>query len=50
VWDLASGKPLFTHKMPGVAYYASYAPDGTRIVVGSADGSAYLIDIPDTAR
>ncbi|MGH7194064.1 MAG: WD40 repeat domain-containing protein, partial [Candidatus Saccharimonadales bacterium] len=50
IWDLAAGKPSWTHKLPMVAYFAVYSPDGARIVVGGADGNAYLVELPEAAR
>jgi WD40 repeat protein len=50
VWDVASGKELFTTKLPSAANYAVYAPDASRALVSCADGNAYFIDLPAEAR
>jgi WD40 repeat protein len=50
VWDVASGKQLFTTKLPSSANFAVYSPDGARALVSCADGNAYFIDLPAEAR
>lgn len=50
VWDAAAGQPLFTSKLPAVAYYAALSADGSRIVAACADGKAYVVEVPQNAR
>jgi len=49
VWDVASGKPVFTKTLPSVLYSGCYAPDGHRIVVTADDHRAYRLDLPPSA-
>jgi len=50
VWNTASGEQLAAIKLPSVAYSASYAPDGTRVVAACADGKAYIVPLPAAAQ
>jgi len=50
VWNAANGQPLFTKELDQVTNYASFAPDGGRIVVAGGDGKAYFIDVPANAK
>jgi WD40 repeat protein len=50
VWNVDSGQQLFAERLPGVANYADFAPDGTRIAVAGGDGVVHLLDVPAAAR
>jgi WD40 repeat protein len=50
IWDVESGKVLFTTKLPVVTYGAGYSHDGSRIAVAANDSKAYLIDVPENAQ
>ncbi|MDP6718515.1 MAG: hypothetical protein QGF59_07705, partial [Pirellulaceae bacterium] len=50
VWNLADGQSLHHQRLPTVVNAASYAPDGTRIVVAGGDGRGYVVDLPAAAR
>jgi len=49
VWDITSGKSIFTKILPSVLYSGCYAPNGHRIVVAADDHRAYRIDLPSSA-
>jgi len=48
--DVASGKAIFTTKLPVVTYSGCYSPDGKQIAVAANDGKTYLIDVPANAQ
>ncbi len=50
LWNVANGQLLFETNIGQVANYADLAPNGERIVVASADGKAYFVDVPSNAR
>jgi WD40 repeat protein len=49
VWDINTGMPVFSTKLPAVLYSGCYAPDGKRIAVTASDGKTYLVDLPPQA-
>jgi WD40 repeat protein len=50
VWDIAAGKPVFSHKLPTITYGGNYVAAGTRIAATAADGKTYFVDLPTEAR
>jgi WD40 repeat protein len=50
VWDLTSGKPVFTADLPHVLYSGSYSPDGKRIAVTANDSKVHFVDLPAAAQ
>jgi WD40 repeat protein len=50
IWNPTNGQLLFEKQLDKVAHSAQYSPDGGRIIVPSADGRAYFIDVPPASR
>jgi WD40 repeat protein len=50
VWDTGSGAALSSHRFPGSARCARFAPDGSWIAVGTSCGKLFLMDLPAAAR
>jgi len=50
VWDVATGKAVFSQKLPVVCLTGSFFPDGKRIVISANDGKNYLFELPAAAQ
>lgn len=50
IWNPASGQELFEHELGEVTYTAAYSPDGKQLVIPSADGRLYFVDVPVSAQ
>jgi WD40 repeat protein len=50
VWDAAEGKPLFSHRLPAVAYYAAYHPQADRVAAACTDAAVHLVPLPAEAQ
>lgn len=50
VWDVATGKSVYTTDLPTVTYSGTYSPDGKRVLVAGDDGKAYLLELPAEAQ
>ncbi|MGZ0175194.1 MAG: WD40 repeat domain-containing protein, partial [Planctomycetales bacterium] len=50
VWNLADGKPLFDVTAPAVAWSATYAPAGDRVLVTCSNSHAYFVTLPAAAQ
>jgi WD40 repeat protein len=50
VWDVESGSAAFKQQFSLPAYSLAIRPDGAQLAVGSADGKAYLVDLPEPAK
>ena len=45
-WTMAGAPQGTPVKLPGVSFSSALSPDGVKAVIGSADGKAYIIDLP----
>jgi WD40 repeat protein len=51
IWDLGNpAQPVFRTKLPVVLYNGVWSPDGQRVLLASATGRAYLLELPGNAR
>ena len=50
IWDVASGKPVFSSKIPSITYGGNYVAAGARIAATANDGKTYFVDLPAEAR
>lgn len=50
VWNMAGVAPLFETDVCRVAQSAAYSPDGSKVVVSSADGQVHVVQLPEAAR
>jgi WD40 repeat protein len=50
VWNLADGMPLFGVTAPAVAWSATYAPGGERVLVTCSNSQAYFVALPVAAQ
>lgn len=50
IWDPAKDAPIYSQKLPAIAYSAVYAPGGKHFVALTNDGKVYLYDIPAEAQ
>jgi WD40 repeat protein len=50
IWDPAQDAPIFSMKLPAIAYSAGYSPTGKHFVALTNDGKVYLYDIPPEAQ
>ncbi len=50
VWDVPSGKSLFSTTFSDVLYSGCYIGEGEQLVVTASDGNAHLVDLPPAAR
>jgi len=49
VWDTRSGEALHSHRLPGKALSAAFAPDGTAVAAGG-ERACYLLALPRHVR
>lgn len=50
LWNVDSGDAIYKQQFSLPAYGVAIRPDGAQLAVGSADGKAYLVDLPETAK
>jgi WD40 repeat protein len=49
VWDINTGMPVFSAKLPVVLYSGCYSQDGKRIAATANDNKTYFVDLPGEA-
>ena len=50
IWDVRSGKRVYSTKLPVVLYGGTYSPDGQRVAVAAANDRAIVLTLPKNAR
>jgi WD40 repeat protein len=49
-WDVGSGGALMQQRIGRIGNFASYSPDGTRVLLANGDDTARVVDLPAEAR
>ncbi|MCA9155142.1 MAG: WD40 repeat domain-containing protein, partial [Planctomycetales bacterium] len=50
VRSFPDGKAVLDQRLPTVANFVNYSPDGTRVLVAGGDGIGYIVELPAAAR